>query len=159
MKLTIGIPIYNNKKDLEDCLWSIGKNVTLETELIFVDDASTQDIEELAVRFASLNYRHIASVQYIRNSTNRGFAHNANIILDHSQGEIICILNSDTYVTPMALERIVEALEVSPQALIAGPSTSNANSIQAIYEYGKNTRISEEEILKNAAEVEKRFEH
>ena len=46
--MTIVIPIYNNIKDLRGCLASIYKHVTLDVELVLVDDKSAEDIRGLA---------------------------------------------------------------------------------------------------------------
>lgn len=157
--MTIGIPIYNNLKDLRGCLESIEQNATLELELVLVDDKSTEDIRGLAVEFAKTSAGHIKSILYIRNKKNRGFPHNANIILDQATHDTVCILNSDTYVCPRALERLDAAVRTSPSVIIAGPTTCSANSVQQVYEYSKKTRITKEEILAQALSVEKRFEH
>lgn len=157
--MTIGIPIYNNAKDLRGCLESIQRNVTLDVELVLVDDKSTQDIRGLALEFVQKSAGHVKSVVYIRNKKNRGFPHNANVILDQATHDTVCVLNSDTYVCPGALERLDAALRAEPLVMIAGPTTSSANSIQQVYEYSKKTRVSQQNIVAQAQSVEQRFQH
>ncbi len=157
--MTIGIPIFNNIKDLRGCLESIYQHVTLDVELVLVDDKSTEDIRGLALEFAQKSAGHIKSIVFICNKKNQGFPHNANIILDQATHDTVCVLNSDTYVCPGALERLDAALQAEPQVMIAGPTTSSANSIQQVYEYSKKTRVAEEYILANAKSVEQRFVH
>ena len=155
--LTIGIPVYNNTCDLLLCLESL-KHSTVPYELLIVDDASTENVRSVVgVAIENGWLSDAFSVCYMRNSHNRGFPHNANVILAESNGKIVCILNSDTYVCPGSFEQMCEVLDNDDDVLVAGPSTCSANSPQALSEYMGNTRISESEILARGEVVRKRY--
>ena len=64
--LTIGIPCYNCKKTLEKTLNSINSQTEQPYEIIFIDDASTQDYEEIFEKFRNLNIRYIKLEKNIR---------------------------------------------------------------------------------------------
>ncbi|MEA1926005.1 MAG: glycosyltransferase [Patescibacteria group bacterium] len=156
--ISVGIPVYGQKIYLRQCLKSLAKNVSLEMELIIVDDCSKENIKTEVEAFISKQKpKNILKVVFIRNNNNMGFPHNANIILNNSKEKIICILNSDTYVCPNAFERIVKLMNSDNKIIIAGPTTSQANSNQEIYEFSKERFISEKEILKKGESIEKRF--
>lgn len=157
--ISIWIPVYNNLQDLKPCLRSIAKNVSIKIiEIIIVDDNSTEDIRAFLTDFVNQDtLGNITHLKYIKNKENKGFPHNANIILDNSTHDIICILNSDTYVCKQALEKLSHALQEDVNTIIAWPSTSSANNIQMIRKYYFNRFCTEEEIIKKANEVELKY--
>ena len=70
-KLSIIIPVYNMKEQLNYCLLTIRKTVFLPYEVIIVDDGSA-DAERIAVQEAG------DDVQILRSEEHRGFSHAVN---------------------------------------------------------------------------------
>ena len=86
--VSIIIPTYNRKHDLDRCLRSIFKQSYKKKEVIVVDDYSSDN----TIEYIKKNY---SQVKVIRNKKNKGpnYCRNRGII--YSQGEYILILDSD----------------------------------------------------------------
>ncbi len=116
--LSIIILNWNTADLLENCLASIQNNVTLDAELIVVDNHSDDDsVQRVAARFPQ--------VRLIVQSENMGFARGNNVGLAEANGRFLLLLNPDTEVCPGALESLVGFLETHPQAGIVGPTLWN----------------------------------
>lgn len=91
---------WNGKRWLEKCLDSLRVQTYKNFEVIFVDNASTDDSIELVER----NYPEIIVV---KSDKNRGFAGGNNLGLSYSAGEYIMLLNSDTWMQSNFLEELL----------------------------------------------------
>ncbi|MBN1933726.1 MAG: glycosyltransferase family 2 protein, partial [Anaerolineae bacterium] len=104
--LSIIVVGYNGCRYLEKCLAALQDDVTDGTEIIVVDNASTDGSADLvAVRFPT--------VRLIRNETNRGFAAACNQGAHVAKGDILVFLNQDTEVTQGWLLSLIEPLAQS----------------------------------------------
>jgi GT2 family glycosyltransferase len=111
--LSIVIVSFNARADLVNCLLSIKKHPpSLAHEIVVVDNASTDGSAEAA---------QTIGVRVIAMGRNAGFsaANNAGIAV--SRGDLLLLLNSDTLVTPGALDRLIARLAATPSAAVAGP--------------------------------------
>lgn len=89
MHLAIVIPSYRRADLLERCLASVQRHAPLGTEVIVVDDASTDStVSSAASRFLG--------VRTLRLPRRRGFCGAVNAGLALAQGEFIALLNDDT---------------------------------------------------------------
>ncbi|MFQ2035811.1 glycosyltransferase [Aeromonas veronii] len=121
-KVSIVVLTFNNLKLTKDCLESIERNTTYSNfEVILVDNASTDGTIDYLERYCSLRDNYL----FIPNAKNLGFAKGNNVGLDAATGEILVVLNNDTYVGPYWLEGLVGALENNPELGIVGPVTNN----------------------------------
>lgn len=102
-KLSIIIVNYNGGRYLPDCLRSIRQRVTMEHEVIMVDNASTDGSCEYVQR------QH-PDVHVIANGTNAGFSVANNIGVRHSKAGLILLLNNDTLLLT-SLEAAVHEFE------------------------------------------------
>ncbi len=91
-------------------------------EVVLVDNGSLRDER------ARWQY-HYPGVVHVRSEENLGFAGGTNLGIRHAGGELILLLNNDTYVTPDFLQPMVEVLRrhpsvgtVSPKILFAEPA-------------------------------------
>ena len=96
--------------------------------LILVDDGSTQPTQEYLNDFA---YSQAALL--LRNEQARGYTRAANQGLHASSANYIILLNSDTMVTPLWLDRLIACGESDPHIGLVGP-LSNTASWQSIPE-------------------------
>ena len=87
------------------------------TEILVVDNASTDDSAAIAERLAEEN----ESVKLIRSSTNRGYAGAVNVALPEARGEYVAVLNMDVAVSPGWLDPLLSLLEAKPEAGVACP--------------------------------------
>lgn len=92
------IPVYNRADLLAQLLASMAAQTIPFTEIIVVDNASTEDIGPLP-----------RECKVIRHSRNEGFARAVNAGWRAAGGEWIAILNSDVTLDPQWLERLLEA--------------------------------------------------
>lgn len=84
------------------------------TEVFVIDNASTDGS-------AAMVRERFPWVKLIENTDNVGFARANNQALRVASGRYLLLLNSDTEVTPGALEHLIEALEKNPRAGAVGP--------------------------------------
>lgn len=102
---------YNGEKLLRSCLDSILGLSYKDKEVIFIDNASTDD----SVEFVLKNYPSTNSgkppVRVIANKENSGYAGGANQAIDVSRGEFVMILNPDVVFESDYLDVLMERLK------------------------------------------------
>ena len=106
-KLSIIIPVYNMKEQLNYCLLTIRKTVFLPYEVIIVDDGSS-DAERIAVQEAG------DDVQILRSEEHRGFSHAVNTGIRAAVGEVILFLHADVLLASHTVEDMLDALIADP---------------------------------------------
>jgi len=112
--LTILVTSYNTRDLVRDCLNSIYENPPREPfEIILVDDASTDQTGEMVREL-------FPEVRLLRNETNENYARANNRGLDEARGEFVLLLNNDTIVLPLALDRMISFLRSRPEAGMVG---------------------------------------
>src|SRR6266849_6346905 len=107
MRASIIIPVYNNTRDLPECLSAVkaaAKNV--DTEIIVVDDGSTDDTPAVA---ASMG------VRVLRLEKNSGPGAARNFGAHHALGDILFFVDADVVLAPDALDRVVSVLDSRPE--------------------------------------------
>ncbi len=104
---------HNGGALVEQCVYSVFRNSS-NFELILVDNNSTDGSRlRVAERFPE--------VTVVKNEKNIGFAGANNIGIMVSSGRYVVLLNSDTIVTSMWLERLVARAEQSPDIGMVTP--------------------------------------
>lgn len=113
--LAVVIVTHNSATEIEACLASfVGRTVPHPTEVVVVDNASTDDTPNL-VR------RRFPDVQVVEAGGNVGFARANNLGAARTTGALILLLNPDTIVPEGAVQGLVAALLRHPEAAAAGP--------------------------------------
>jgi len=91
IKLSIIVPIHNSEKFLSACLKSICLQINQNTEVILVNDASTDDSLKICKKFE----KKFSFVKLINLKINLGVGYARNIGIDSSLGEYLCFVDSD----------------------------------------------------------------
>lgn len=107
MDLSIIIINYNTQLLTRQCIDSIyEKTHDIQFEVILVDNASTDGSKEY--------FEKDSRIKYIYNNDNLGFGKANNIGYEHSTGDIVLCLNSDTIVINGILKDMVQFIRESP---------------------------------------------
>jgi glycosyltransferase involved in cell wall biosynthesis len=132
VKLSVGLPVRNGEKYLEQALQSLLDQSYSDFELIVSDNSSTDRTSSICRFFASRDER----VRYFRNETNLGAAANFNRVFHLSSGEYFKWAAHDDVCGKEFLLRCVESLEADPSVILAYPRIlwidEEGNHIQAV---------------------------
>ncbi|HEV7472633.1 MAG TPA: glycosyltransferase, partial [Pyrinomonadaceae bacterium] len=118
--------IHNAFEDVKRCLESVVYHTRMPYSLILVDDGSNEETAAYLSAFAESQQAVL-----IRNEQAKGYTLAANQGLRRSRGDYALLLNSDTVVTPLWLDRMVACGESDPYIGLVGP-LSNVASWQSI---------------------------
>ena len=105
-KLSIIIPIYNTKNELEKCLTSICNQTYQNLEIICIDDGSTDGSEKITDEFAKNDSRIIVIHQ-----ENAGESNARNTGLKLATGNYITFCDCDDWLDLDMYEMMIQALE------------------------------------------------
>ena len=104
---------YNNGKYLMDAIESVRQQTYPHWEIVLVDDASTDNSEELYAELEKDERIHI-----YRNEQNMGCGYTKRRCAEMAKGEFCGFLDPDDVLLPNALHVTVDALEKHPQAVL-----------------------------------------
>lgn len=117
--VSIGIPVYNEAKFLEDTLTSLLSQDYPNIEFIISDNASTDATMEICNRAAEADSR----IRILRAETNNGSAANFMRCLDEAHGEFFLWAAGHDLWSSNLVSQCVIALEAHPNAVIAAPES------------------------------------
>ena len=103
MKVSIIVPVYNTAQWLDRCIDSLVNQTYKNIEIILVDDGSTDNSPQVCNFWQEKDNRLI----YIKKE-NGGQASARNMALDVSTGEYICFVDSDDFVSPCFVEKLLD---------------------------------------------------
>ena len=100
--VSIVLPVYDSARYLDDSVGSLLRQTYKNLEIICVNDGSTDDSLEVLRSFADRDSR----VRVV-DKPNSGAADTRNVGMDHVTGEYLCFVDSDDFLEPYAIERLV----------------------------------------------------
>ena len=111
--ISIIIPVYNQPKELNQCLSSI-KNQTYENyEIILVNDRSTTSLSRVLKKYKKIfGYK----IDFINNQINHGAAYTRNKGYRRSKGEYLLFCDADVVMKPEMLAKMLDTLKEHPEA-------------------------------------------
>jgi len=105
--VSVIIPTFNREKVVGDAIVSVLQQTWTDLEVIVVDDASTDNTDDVVRRVGD------SRVRYIRHETNRNGAAARNTGMESARGRWIAFLDSDDVWLPHHLDRKIGILEES----------------------------------------------
>ncbi|MFC8077052.1 CDP-glycerol glycerophosphotransferase family protein [Streptomyces sp. NPDC057307] len=114
-RLTVVVPIYNVEDYLDDCLRSLAGQTMADSEIVMVDDGSTDGSARIARRFADRDERFRLVEQ-----ENAGLGAARNTGVRYARGEFLTFVDSDDVVPDDAYERMLAALDASGSDFATG---------------------------------------
>jgi glycosyltransferase involved in cell wall biosynthesis len=116
VKISVVIPLYNRESQIEETLRSISTQTLKPSEIVVVDDSSTDRSTDVVRRFAVSSEIPINLIQNTRKKGVSG-ARNAGIL--QACGDYIAFQDSDDLWLPSHLDRLHSALVAFPNCKIA----------------------------------------
>lgn len=113
--ITIIITVYNREKFLDKCIKSVLNQTDVHTEILLIDDGSTDKSLEICRSYESQH-----SNIKVFSQDNSGLAVARNTGLDNSHGDYICFLDDDDTMTPGSLKAMLDDMEKHDVDLVVG---------------------------------------
>lgn len=111
--VSIIIPFYNATDHLQKCLDSVIAQTYKNIELLLIDDGSTDNSSKIASEFCRSNSNWL-----VERSENKGPGNARNIGLSLCRGELILFVDSDDYMEPLMVQKMVRAISSSGAAIV-----------------------------------------
>ncbi|RYG48804.1 MAG: glycosyltransferase family 2 protein [Chitinophagaceae bacterium] len=108
-RVSVIIPTYNYAHFLDDAIQSVLAQTYTDYELIIVDNASTDNTDEVVARYLSDK-----RIRYYKHPENIGLVANWNSGLSHSRGEFLKMLCADDKFRPTLIEKYVSLMDRYP---------------------------------------------
>lgn len=118
-RVSLGIPVYNGEKYLEETLNSILAQTYTDFELVISDNGSTDRTQQICEQYAQKDPR----VKYFRNAKNIGIAPNYNRAFELCSGEYFKWTDYDDLLQPDFVLKCIEGLDKNPSAAVCFPKT------------------------------------
>lgn len=109
--VSILIPNYNYGKYLPECFESVLAQTYHNIEVVFVDNASTDNSWKVAMYYKSLFEKKGCGFYAIRNERNFGTSVNSKLCYDNCNGEFVYYLCSDDTIEPTFIAKAMQLFE------------------------------------------------
>ncbi len=120
MKVSVLVPVYGVERFIEQCAASLMDQTYRDVEYIFVDDctpdASIERLRQVVARYPERK----PQVRIITHERNLGVAGARQTVLDAATGDAVIFVDSDDYVDPLLIERLVEEMLHSGASIVDG---------------------------------------
>ena len=127
-KISVIIPVYNNREYLKKCLDSVKGQTYRELEIICVDDGSTDGAQDIVEEYASGDDRFI-----VTHEVNQGESHARNVGLAMASGDYIAFVDCDDWIEPDMYGTLLSAVKgKSVQLSAAGWFKDNVTHSESI---------------------------
>ena len=114
MRVSVGLPFFNNRRTLADAIRSVFAQSFEDWELILVDDGSTDGSLEIARSVRD------PRVRVVSDGSNRGLAARLNQIAGLARAPLLARLDGDDMLHPQRLQRQVEVFDCIPGIDLVG---------------------------------------
>ena len=111
-QISVVLPVYNEEKYIEECIWSILNQTYNNFELIIVDDASTDRSLEI------INTFNDPRIQLFSNKKNLGIAKSLNKGCLNVRGEFIARIDANDIAVKTRFEKQLKYLNNNPNCAV-----------------------------------------
>ena len=142
--VSIVIVNYNGKNFIEGLLSSLSDQSIQNFEVIFVDNASTDNSAKILKKLLKEKFSNL-KVKIILNKKNLGYCAGNNVGLKYAKGNYVVFLNNDTYLHPNWLNELVKVLNEHPligacQSKLLSLTTADVQNVGNVCDkYGLST--------------------
>ena len=137
-RVSIGMPVFNGEKYLEEALDSILAQTYTDFELIISDNASTDHTQQICRAYAAMD----SCIRYYRNERNLGAPRNFNRVFELSLGEYFKWAAYDDVLAPEYLQKCIGVLDKDPSIVLCHSKTGRIDEHGALVgTYDHNMRI------------------
>lgn len=112
-RVSIIVPVYDVENYIEQCLRSVMSQTYTNIECIIVDDCGSDRSMEICEQMV-LNYNGHVFFKFVHHDHNRGLSEARNSGTAAATGDWIYYLDSDDYLFPDSIEKLVNRLEEYP---------------------------------------------
>ena len=109
-KISIVVAVYNAEKTLKKCVDSLIGQTLKNTEIILVNDCSKDNSSSICKQYES-EYSNVIAID---NPYNVGVSATRNNGIEKAKGDYICFVDSDDYIAPIMVEKLVEKKYLYP---------------------------------------------
>ncbi len=149
--ISIVVTLYNYKHYIGDLIDSVLKQTYVNWELIIVDDASTDNPEEV------LNQYDDDRIRCIKLKENAGYSHAKNVGIRESKGEYIVMIDADDMLTSRSLELRYKALSQSDKLWCHGEAWSLVGDKEISPKYIHRTKLLRNRLIDDGYDLEKEY--
>lgn len=104
--ISIIVPMYNNEKEIRQCIISVQKNTFKDWELIIIDDCSSDNSLETARSFGD-----DSRIRFLTNKINSGVDISRYTGINASRGKFLFFLDADDWIANDTLEILLTKIE------------------------------------------------
>jgi glycosyltransferase involved in cell wall biosynthesis len=133
MKLSIVVPVYNEKNTIENILAKIEEVEGLDKEIIIVDDASTDGTIDILKKLE----KEKPYIKFIYKNENRGKGHTLKLGFKHTTGDYVIVQDADLEYDPQDYKKLLRALEEEKVDVVYGSRFSgNYKDMSNLHYFG-----------------------
>lgn len=128
--LSIVIPVYNEEKTIEKLITSVlSVPLSLEKEIVIVDDCSTDGTLEIVTRISENQPR----VKIFKNEKNKGKGFSVRRGINESTGEIIIIQDADLEYDPAEFPKLLKPILEGKADVVFGSRFATTEARRVLY--------------------------
>jgi glycosyltransferase involved in cell wall biosynthesis len=117
--VSIGMPVYNGEKYIEEAIESIINQTYEDFELIISDNNSMDSTQDICRNYIQKDSR----IRYFRNQSNLGSAKNFNRVFQLSRGKFFRWHSADDLCAPTLIEKCKHVLDNRPETVLCSVKT------------------------------------
>ena len=138
MKLSVVIPVYNEKKTVKVLLDKVKEVKDIDMEIIMVDDGSTDGTDEILKQIQ----KDYPDVKVIFKGENRGKGHTLKVGFEHTTGDYVIVQDADLEYDPQDYKKLIRALEEENVDVVYGSRFSGVYEDMSNLHYVGNKMLT-----------------